>query len=360
MVIRGTLRNLLRAPGPQGDAAITHGAAGEAVAVEPKPERAPEPTTDLPADALGRVMGYCFVTGAQKSGTTWVGWILREHPEIKVRGEAGYVGGAHDATTWIDESALDRFLQEPSPRRLLGGIERDELLAAAQRGIVESMLRLSCKPDGRTRVLGDRAPQAYCEGVDRLHRLFPDAVYVDVVRDGRDVAVSNAFMMLRNRKWNEKSYGSMAAGEAAHAAHIEQDGTEARLLGDGMLDHYATRWARCIESGRRAKELFGDRCVRLRYEEMLESPHTPVRRLFEALGVASDEATVARCVEAASFESKSGGRKPGEQDAASFVRKGVAGDWKQYFGEREREIFNACAGRVLVEEGYEQSLEWTA
>lgn len=328
--------------------------AGAVMAVEPKP------TPSGHGNGLGGQMGYCFVTGAQKSGTTWVGWMLREHPEIKVRGEAGYVGNASDATTWIDEAALDRFLEQASPRRLLGEHGRDELIAAAQRGMVESMLRLSCKPDAQTRVLGDRAPQAYCEGVEALHRLFPDAVFVNVVRDGRDVAVSNAFMMLRNRKWNEKSYGSMEVGAAAYAAHIDQDGTEARLLGDGMLDHYATRWARCIESGRRATELFDDRCVTLRYERLLEAPHAPVKRLFETLGVSSDDETVARCVEAASFESKSGGRKPGEQDAASFVRKGVAGDWKQYFGEREREIFNACAGQVLVEEGYEQSLEWTA
>ena len=351
-MIRRTLGNMLRAPSTGGEESA---AAGAAMAVEPKPA---SPAHDA---ALGRQMGYCFVTGAQKSGTTWVGWMLREHPEIKVRGEAGYVGNASDATTWINEEALDGFLEQPSPKRLLGELAREDLLAAAQRGMVESMLRLSCKPDAQTRVLGDRAPQAYCEGVEALHRLFPDAVYVNVVRDGRDVAVSNAFMMLRNRKWNAKSYGSMEAGEAAHAAHIEQDGSAAGvpLLGDGMLRHYATRWVRCIEAGRRAQELFGDRCVTLRYERLLEDPTGPVRRLFETLGVASDDATVAACVKASSFESKSGGRKRGEHDAGSFVRKGIAGDWKQYFGDREREIFNKRAGQMLIDEGYEASMEWT-
>ena len=310
-----------------------------------------------PEMVAGRVYSYCFVTGAQKSGTTWVGWMLRAHPQIAVRGEAGYLGNPDDATTWVHGEALERFLSQPNARRLLEHVPAERVLAAAQRGMVESLLRLSCEPDEHTRVLGDRAPHAYLLGLDRLHALFPDAVFVDVVRDGRDVAVSNAFMMLRNRKWNEKSYASLADAEAAHAAHIEGRG-EAPLFGAGQLDHYASRWAFCVAAGERARELFGDRYIRLRYEQMLGDPALHARVLFERLGVEADEQTVHACVRAASFERKSGGRQPGEADPGSFVRKGVAGDWVNYFREEDRAIFNRHGLDALVRLGYAPGAGW--
>jgi hypothetical protein len=46
------------------------------------------------------------------------------------------------------------------------------------------------------------------------------------------------------------------------------------------------------------------------------------------------------------------GRKRGEEDPSSFFRKGVAGDWKHVFTQREREIFDREAGELLTRLGY--------
>ena len=79
--------------------------------------------------------------------------------------------------------------------------------------------------------------------------------------------------------------------------------------------------------------------------------------MLEFLGVDASERTVQRCVSAASFEKLSGGRSRG-QEAASFFRTGIAGDWQNVFTEQERRDFKAVAGDLLIELGYERDNDW--
>jgi hypothetical protein len=48
-------------------------------------------------------------------------------------------------------------------------------------------------------------------------------------------------------------------------------------------------------------------------------------------------------------------RPQGEEDSASFFRKGVAGDWRSVFTARDREIYKEMAGDRLIEMGYERA-----
>ena len=58
------------------------------------------------------------------------------------------------------------------------------------------------------------------------------------------------------------------------------------------------------------------------------------------------------------FERLTGGRKRGQEDLAAHERKGVAGDWRNYFSERVTLAFKARYGGLLVATGYEQDLNW--
>jgi hypothetical protein len=42
----------------------------------------------------------------------------------------------------------------------------------------------------------------------------------------------------------------------------------------------------------------------------------------------------------------------------TFVRKGIAGDWKNHFDENHKAIFKRNAGEWLIKLGYEADLEW--
>ena len=106
---------------------------------------------------------------------------------------------------------------------------------------------------------------------------------------------------------------------------------------------------RTIEDG---SELLGENYTEVRYEDLLEKPEREVRRLLAFLGVDSGGEAARRCVDAASFERLSKGRKRGEENPSSFFRKGLAGDWENVFTRREREIFDREAGELLARLGY--------
>ena len=57
------------------------------------------------------------------------------------------------------------------------------------------------------------------------------------------------------------------------------------------------------------------------------------------------------CTESASFE-KMSGRRPGQEDATSHLRKGVVGDWREHFDDEISFRFESIAGYLLTELGY--------
>jgi Sulfotransferase domain len=82
-----------------------------------------------------------------------------------------------------------------------------------------------------------------------------------------------------------------------------------------------------------------------------------VRVVRELTGRELAELTAAAIAEEFSFE-RQAGRRPGEEDRRSFLRKGVAGDWPNYFDAEARQIFARFAGDALVQAEYEPDRRW--
>jgi Sulfotransferase domain len=90
----------------------------------------------------------------------------------------------------------------------------------------------------------------------------------------------------------------------------------------------------------------------------LRNTASEVKRLLEFLQVRSNEDVVRRLVNQSSFENISGGRQRGEEDPTSLVRKGIAGDWKNVFSDRDKQIYKKEAGDLLIQLGYEKDSNW--
>ena len=58
------------------------------------------------------------------------------------------------------------------------------------------------------------------------------------------------------------------------------------------------------------------------------------------------------------FEKITGGRAPGTEDKRSHNRKGVAGDWVEYFTPRIVDEFKNRYGSMLIQLGYESDENW--
>lgn len=84
---------------------------------------------------------------------------------------------------------------------------------------------------------------------------------------------------------------------------------------------------------------------------------TFLRDIFAHCQLAVPDQDIQYLVDQYAF-SKISGRKPGTEDQKHHYRKGVSGDWKNYFSEEHKKIFKEEAGDLLIGLGYESGLTW--
>jgi lipopolysaccharide transport system ATP-binding protein len=99
--------------------------------------------------------------------------------------------------------------------------------------------------------------------------------------------------------------------------------------------------------------------VVVKYEDLCADTHRLLREiLLDRLKMPISPKRLAKAIDNNRFEKMSGGRAPGQEDIASHLRKGVAGDWRNHFTDRMKQAFKARYGDLLVASGYEKNLNW--
>ena len=178
--------------------------------------------------------------------------------------------------------------------------------------------------------------------VDRLAEYNPDLRFVHLSRDGRDVVVSGLVHQQIIHSRDESANGRVLR-EAVAEGWVPED----------MLEFFASLWKESVSAALAAKARFGH-YLRLRYEDLLEDTLGQAQRLLEFIGADASDEIVNRCVEAASFERMSGGRRRGVEDRLSVVRKGTSGDWRRWFTDEQAAWFDQRAGELLEQLGYQR------
>jgi len=95
----------------------------------------------------------------------------------------------------------------------------------------------------------------------------------------------------------------------------------------------------------------------LRYEDILGNEYTFFENLIEHCQINVNRERLHGIIRYNIFEAATG-RKPGQEDIYSHLRKGVAGDWKNYFTIGIKEKFKTRYGELLIKTGYEKDLSW--
>lgn len=99
--------------------------------------------------------------------------------------------------------------------------------------------------------------------------------------------------------------------------------------------------------------------VYVRYEDLRLNTVAELQRVVKELsGKTISTAHASEIVEEFSFIRQTG-RNPGEESKENFLRKGLVGDWRNYFCPESCEIFEHYAGDILIQLGYEKDNSWT-
>jgi hypothetical protein len=315
-----------------------------------------------------------FVVGRAKSGTSWLMRSLNAHPEILCRGEGRFFGREFIRENFkeqdrIQPSSLYRAFLEAE--YLQAWIERsvwtrgDDVeghLINLTRRATHYFLTQRLTRSGK-RIVGDKTPLLSADIMSETSTIYPEAKVIHIIRDGRDIAIS-----LVHHRWNhardEGGIYELDPEEARRREAYRRDSGGTTKTGEGlftekMIRSMAKGWREQITKSREdGRALLGANYAEVTYEDLLESPEEETKRLLEFLRADAGDKVVRECVEAASFENWADGRKRGQEDPFSFLRKGVAGDWKNFFTEEDKLIFKEEAGDLLVELGYEKDNDW--
>ncbi len=194
-----------------------------------------------------------------------------------------------------------------------------------------------------------------CEAVLHSHWTYNRRLHnpIYVLRDGRDVAVSMMFYAMRRIKtmrYYEKRFPSLV-----HMKTGDYRGTLPRFLIE-WFEHPAgcrLSWPDHVRQW-----AFQDNIILVRYEDFNRDARSAFRALLGELNQQPlDDDLLCMSVEKFAFQRQTR-RKIGQEDVTSNKRKGVVGDWRNYFSFEAAEIFEHYTKGLLFELGYESDNEW--
>lgn len=189
-----------------------------------------------------------------------------------------------------------------------------------------------------------------------------------LVRDGRDVLISFYHHQLI---WNDKNK-SEPHNVNYHRGAVDFDDFEnvkknilsymkysyenqpsklRRFVFPGSWHDYNKTWL--------LKKEKADNIYIVRYEDLLENTYETLKNLLVTFFDISEinEEHLKAVIQKFSFENQTK-RKKGEENTKSFLRKGIRGDWKNFFDEKEKEAFKKYSNDLLIKLGYEKDNDW--
>lgn len=191
------------------------------------------------------------------------------------------------------------------------------------------------------------------ESMPYYKMLYKDYHHIFLYRDLRDCLVSGM---------NYDRNCSVTAGRPLNAILNGMDELQALkyILREqrevGVQGHHLFMLKDAMETARRC--LRDKSICSLSFESLKTDTANGLRIAFTHMGFTVNEAALKQAVEAGSFERKSGGRTRGVEDKTSLCRKGISGDWKNYFDDELKDMFKELTGSFLKETGYERDDNW--
>lgn len=244
------------------------------------------------------------------------------------------VAGAHKVgSTWVYKMIKDLhiFRELPLPPRYRSDVGNYSLIGLDRPGIEEYFERRS-----GLRIYKSHSPPPSWDPGSKVR-------FITVIRDPRDVVISNIYYLANL---------PLHLGGWPEMRNLPTSERIARYLDRGVFD------LKLLE----AWSVFPP-AMKVYYEKLLESPEAEMMRVLRDAGLKISESECCAIVRNNSFNRLSGGRKKGQENSGSFFRKGVAGDWKNHFGEKEIECFknehDGAWNRLLMSLGYEQGENWS-
>ena len=276
---------------------------------------------------------YAFIVGCARSGTTLLRRMLDHHPQLVMAEDTHFIPKClKDRSALVDPPLTPdlvdcargyrRFQRMGLPdsavdRARAGARTYGEFVS----GLYTEMAAASGKP-----LSGHKAPD-YVRYLPLLHHLFPWVRFLHILRDGRDVALSLL-------QW----------------ARPDRGPGRFMLWDEQPVGVSALWWQWMVGHGRKGSAAMPtDRYLEIRYEALVGQPRETLDGVLSFLELPFSD-------EALHYYRGRSRPEPG-RDAKSAWLPPTPGlrDWRRDMAERDVELFEAIAGDLLDELGYERA-----
>jgi hypothetical protein len=266
-----------------------------------------------------------LILGVRRSGTTLLRVMLDRHSQLAVPDESYFVpqlADRHlrriDVESFVDDLRRINTLAEwhvplDKVRRRL----RDGMPVGAA---IATVYAVYAEEQGKSR-WGDKTPM-YMQNLRLLERLFPDALFVHLIRDGRDAAMS--FLGMPRGIVTETWMHPRTPGE------------------------FACQWRTEVAAASRLGRRSAPRYLEIRYEDLVADVESALRRIcaFVQLDYEPAMGDYAGNVDVS--------EKPHQQSLKRPPTTGLR-DWRSQMSPDDVAAFEDVAGDLLRELGYDAS-----
>lgn len=269
---------------------------------------------------------FPFLVGRSRSGTTLLRAILDSHPDLAIPPEAHFLVPMartrhryeHDAGFDVDKFCIDLARHESFSWWQIDSAELASAMTPPPTSLPDALRRLYASYAARQSKsrYGDKTPDN-AERLTLISGIFPEACFIHIVRDGRDVALSQI------------AHGFMP-----------------------RLEHAAYFWDRTIRRAREASRSLGESRYReVRYEELVADPVATVSRLCDSLDLSFREEMLRY------FERADEILYPKMRHDENVYRPPTMRlrDWRAQMAPGDVALFESIAGDSLEAAGYERA-----
>jgi len=268
--------------------------------------------------------GPLFIVGAPRSGTKLLLRLVGQHPRAALpTGETEFLpyvarrwsrfGDLSDRETfhafarWMGKFIYFRDRARHGNPLIDPDVWYESCRDFTPAGVFEALVRHDNDvPPDSDRIWGDKSP-TYMRSLDLLHELYPEARFLHIIRDGRDVALST------KETW-----------------------------GKSML-RAAQRWVDDVELCRAQGRELGDAYLEIRFEDLVADTEAVMRQVSGFLEVPFDPSMVAP-VRPTEFVGSAKGQ--------ARIVKSAGGRWVTQMPARTRRRIESLAGPLLEDLGY--------
>ena len=272
-----------------------------------------------------------FITGLGRSGTTLLRLMISSHPNIAIPYESHFIDDyqkklsnygdlkkRHNlkklVSDILSEETIKMWDHIFSEEQTISRIRERSL-----RGVLDAIYSEYAEFKGKIR-WGDKSD--YLDGIPEINAVFPDARFVHIIRDGRDVIKSVNML-----NWGPND---LIAG--------------------------ANWWAEYVRLGRRLGALLGpDRYIEVRYEDLVTNPVEELTKICHFLEEEFSDKMLHYYQESKELIPQK--RRGQHYNTDKPLQNSRAFSWKTEMSKVDVQIFDRYAGKILRDCGYEKPIK---